>query len=339
MVVVIEGLVVTVVEGGGCSDEEDETQRGVSEEICNRYFKQNFYIFKVKANILLLNIVGQSCKTISGTSTVWRHLKQCSYYDGNKDPTQQHLSFSSTVDSQSQIVNWKFDQEHCRRELACMIIIDELPFSFVEKEGFKRFVNALQPKFHIVSRTTITKDCIEIYNFERKLLKAIFQSSTSRVCLTIDLWTSIQNLRYMCLTTHYVDNDLKLQKKIINFRVLLSPHRGEVITQAVETCLLEWQLEKLGTLMVDNASSNDVAALSLKMKLVKRDGLLLNGDFFHVRCFAHILNLIVRDEIEEAKSSILALRDYVKYVRSSPSRLLSKNVPRRKEFWVRGLCV
>ncbi|CAL5442639.1 unnamed protein product [Camellia sinensis] len=114
-----------------------------------------------------------------------------------------------------------------------------------------------------------------------------------------------------------------------------------VIAQAVETCLLKWQLEKLGTLTIDNASSNDVAALSLKRRLVKRDGLLLNGNFFHVRCFSHILNLIVRDGIEEAKSSILALRDYVKYVRSSPSRLqmFKKCAEEERVLDKRALCL
>ena len=52
-----------------------------------------------------------------------------------------------------------------------MIIVDELPFSFVEKEGFKNFMRVTMPQFHIPSRRIVTRDCYELYLEERKLLK------------------------------------------------------------------------------------------------------------------------------------------------------------------------
>ena len=51
-----------------------------------------------------------------------------------------------------------------------MIIVDELPFSFAEKEGFKIFMNAAQPRFKLLSCTTTTKDCVQLYAEERKKL-------------------------------------------------------------------------------------------------------------------------------------------------------------------------
>ncbi|MFQ6648415.1 hypothetical protein Gotur_021525 [Gossypium turneri] len=53
---------------------------------------------------------------------------------------------------------WRFDQEACRKGLAQMILIDELPFKFVESEGFKKFMFVACPRFHIPSRTTMTRD-------------------------------------------------------------------------------------------------------------------------------------------------------------------------------------
>ena len=52
---------------------------------------------------------------------------------------------------QRSVSNWKFDQELCHKVLARMIVVDEFPFNFVEKEGFKRFCSVLQPKFQLVS--------------------------------------------------------------------------------------------------------------------------------------------------------------------------------------------
>ena len=66
---------------------------------------------------------------------------------------------------------WKFEQEVCRRDLVKMIILDELPFSFVEKEGFKKFMSKVPPLFHIPSRITVTRDCYEVYGELRINLK------------------------------------------------------------------------------------------------------------------------------------------------------------------------
>ena len=60
-----------------------------------------------------------------------------------------------------------------------MIILDELPFSFVEKEGFKKFMRKVQPLFHIPSRRTITRDCYEVYGELRINFEAIFKRDTT----------------------------------------------------------------------------------------------------------------------------------------------------------------
>lgn len=89
--------------------------------------------------------------------------------------------------------------------------------------------------------------------------------------------------------------------------MLPKPHRGGAINQADGACLLRWEIDKLGTKTFDNTSFNDVAVLNLKRKLTKRNGLLCDG--FHVRCLDHIMNLVVKDRINEVKDSILHLQE------------------------------
>ena len=131
--------------------------------------------------------------------------------------------------------------------------MDELSFMFVEREGFKNFCNVMQPRFQLVSRTTMARDCLDLYTREKKKLKSALASSTQRICLTTDCWTSIQNMGYMCLTAHFIDNDWKLHKRIINFS-LLSSHKGVAISQAVEACMLRWGIDKVFTITVDNVN-------------------------------------------------------------------------------------
>lgn len=64
-----------------------------------------------------------------------------------------------------------------------MIIVDELPFSFVENEGFKSFMRVTVPQFQIPSRRTLTRDCYELYGEQRQLLKKVFKEARPKFVL------------------------------------------------------------------------------------------------------------------------------------------------------------
>ena len=91
-----------------------------------------------------------------------------------------------------------------------MIVIDELPFRFVEQEGFKLFYGTACPKFDPPSRITIARDIISLCNEENKTLKSYFVKNSQRVSLTTNTWTSIQNVNYMVLTAHFIYSEWKM---------------------------------------------------------------------------------------------------------------------------------
>lgn len=96
--------------------------------------------------------------------------------------------------------------------LVYMIIVDEIPFRFVEKLGFKYMMKVACPRFHIPSRTTVARECLELYYSEKAKLKNMLKNC-QKICVTTDTWTSIQRINYMCLTAHFIDNYWKLHKK------------------------------------------------------------------------------------------------------------------------------
>ncbi|XP_022889222.1 zinc finger BED domain-containing protein RICESLEEPER 2-like [Olea europaea var. sylvestris] len=118
-----------------------------------------------------------------------------------------------------------------------------------------------------------------------------------------------------------VDNDRKLQKRIISF-IQVPSHKGDMVGKELISCLKDWGINKIFCVTVDNASSNDVALLRLKSCFEeKKDGLVLGGKMLHMRCCAHILNPIVCDGLKEISHAISAIRNAVRFVRSSPERL------------------
>ncbi|XP_024031453.1 zinc finger BED domain-containing protein RICESLEEPER 2-like [Morus notabilis] len=89
---------------------------------------------------------------------------------------------------------------------------------------------------------------------------------------------------------------------------------------------------------VDNASSNDSMITYLRRKINGWKGVVLGGEFLHVRCCAHIVNLIVNEGLKDLHDSIAAVRNAVRYVRSSPARLLKfKSCVEREKIEYKGL--
>ena len=106
----------------------------------------------------------------------------------------------------NELVLRKFSVERLRMVLARMIIVDELPFRFVEHDGFIDFMAEVEPRFEVPSQVIVARDCLRLYIREKESLRKVLMAG-QRVCLTTDTWTSIQNLNYLCLIAHYIDVD------------------------------------------------------------------------------------------------------------------------------------
>ncbi|GKV39934.1 hypothetical protein SLEP1_g47628 [Rubroshorea leprosula] len=261
----------------------------------------------------------------NGTSTMNGHIECCLKNPSNlKNNTL--LKYVSKVDGSKTVMDlgtWKFDEGAVKRALAEMLIIDEDSFSLVEKLGFRRFCEvALPPTFKIPSRRTITRQCYKIYAEHRTALKIFFKESNLRVSLTTDTWTSLQRITYMSLTAHFIDAKWKLHKKILCFYPVDS-HKGDELRDLLVRCLKDWGLEKIYALTADNASTNDGLVRVLKDAVNKWGTAILGGKDIHMRCAAHIINLVVGEgtKKKEMNISVTAIRATVKYIRQSPMRL------------------
>lgn len=264
-------------------------------------------------------IVPSDSKT-NGTSSMWAHGRKCKPSPLYEAPVVRGQSTLSKDNVSGGIAYHTFSQARCIDKCVRMIIKDELPFTHVEGEGFKEFVYELQPRFKKPNRKMMAKGVWELYQMEKGKLMSEFAAHSTRVSITTDTWTSIQNINYMVVTAHFLDSDWNLHKRIINFCSIIS-HKGEDIGRVLEQCLRQWGINNVFTITVDNATANDSAVAYMKKRLRHPKTLHFGGEYLHLRCACHIINLVVKDGIGEIEDGIEAIWNCVKFIRSSSSRL------------------
>ena len=193
-----------------------------------------------------------------------------------------------------------------------MLIEDELPFAFGEKSGFRKFMSKACPQFQVPSRRTCTRDIVRTYFQGRAKLKKFFKDSCQRVSVTTYCWTSQQQDGYMTVTASFIGEKWILQKKVISF-FKIKGNKGNDIGKSLIKSLVDWGLDRIMTVTVDNASANDSAIGYLRRQLQKTT--IADGKYLHMRCAAHIVNLITRDGLKDVDLSVQRVRDAVRYIK------------------------
>ncbi|CAO2832611.1 unnamed protein product [Amaranthus hypochondriacus] len=86
-------------------------------------------------------------------------------------------------------------------------------------------------------------------------------------------------------------------------------------------CLYQFSLEsKISSVVVDNCTTNE-AMMKVLLDKFEKKSLILGGSFLHMRCSAHVLNLIVQDGLEVIYSGIEKIHDCVAFWMSTPKRI------------------
>jgi hypothetical protein len=100
-----------------------------------------------------------------------------------------------------------------------------------------------------------------------------------------------------------------------------APHTAEVICEVLYDALVEWNIdEKISTLTLDNCTTNN-SVISDLIKIIGPSKLMLEGSLLHMRCAAHILNLIVKDGLDVIQHAIKKIRDSIAFWTATPKRV------------------
>lgn len=258
----------------------------------------------------------------NNTSSVKNHFLKCKMNPANIKYDQTCINFPKvgTVADVNASNNWHFDAKKLWATIVDKFIIDETSFLEIDKPGFRKMCKVgFHPSFNLPGRHTLANDVMKRHESLRESLRKFFSTKSQRVSLTSDCWTSNQKVNYMSLTAHFIDDSFRLQKKILSF-VQVDSHKGDDLAFVVENSLGQWSIDRVLCITLDNASANDVMARNLKETIRGWGHSLLDGEHLHMRCAAHIVNLVVTQGMKEHQQSVSKLRFAVGWVKKSPGR-------------------
>ena len=288
--------------------------------------------------------VGQS------TTNIRLHLQKHSIYveasarASNQSQAQslQALYNKATIINQtseldSHILKKVLNKDLINSALISLIIIHNLPFRLVESQEFHSFCQTLNPEAQnlVSSHSTLKLRISKSWSIHKDIVRKKLQSSLSTIHLALDVWTSPNQKLFLGICAHFIDIDTyRLTKALIGLPSI-SSHHSEVQHSALLQVLQEFKIyRKLGTIISDNASSNDKLCRLLSSSLEKEE---ISWNILHnrIRCNGHIINLAVqaflfqqdpKDQEEQPSrnpdlSPISKLHNIVVHIRGSPSRL------------------
>lgn len=281
-----------------------------------------------------------------------RHLKTkhpttYAAYEASKrkcsDQQQTLVSFISNTSHEHYSTSNPRYKMLCRSLVENVIIKGGIPISFVDNEGFRKFLRDIDPNFVAPCRQTVTYTHLpQLMTTKRQIMTDVLASSKD-VALTIDIWTDRRQHSFLGVTAHIFDAARgQPQSLLLKFKSFRGSHTGQSIAQAIEVCISDNSLQSKVHHVVSDNASNMKKALSfvfasgprgtmdswllsdcnnstdINLSTEDDDSLVDDPSLFEnlpddeidnsiigerVPCFAHTLQLVIRDGLQKVTVS------------------------------------
>ena len=193
------------------------------------------------------------------------------------------------------IVEWIIDRRHAFNEIEAksfrkiLAYIDVAAVSKLPKKG-----------------DTVRADTVKYFSEAKAIVKELLTTARSLIHLSFDLWTSPNYRAMIAITAHWTSSNYTVETILLAIREVLGGHTGENISNTVYQVAQEYNIvESLGYFMMDGATNNDTCIQHLDERIQEDGGVGFNAQERRLRCFAHIMNRVVRKLLFGGKAEVL----------------------------------
>ena len=186
-----------------------------------------------------------------------------------------------------------FDRTEFQRRIVRWLISANLPFRTVEHPHLRDLFSFLNPSVETqqanLSEKTVHAIVVREFERHKDTVAKTLRESPGQIHLIFDGWTSRNRLSLYGVSAVFRDSESKPHKIVLGLPEIEDRHTGEKIAEAILEVIHSYEIhEKIGYFTVDNATNNDTA-----LKVIGEQ-LGFQWEERRVRCFGHIINLVVR---------------------------------------------
>ena len=212
-----------------------------------------------------------------------------------KKPAQEQPSLAAFVEKSRP---WPFDcpqSLRLHRKLAEMIALDDQPFNIVNNDGFRRLMQAAEPRYTLPSDKHVREVLLpDIYTaVKAKINERLGEAEF--VSVTTDTWTTPMSTESLIsFTAHWLDKQWDRRSAVLHCTRMSGSHTASNIATTILALIDNWQLtDRIHVILRDNAKN--------MTKGMQEAGLPSMG------CVAHTLQLSVKRGLASQRSLDTAL--------------------------------
>ncbi|GIY60675.1 zinc finger BED domain-containing protein 1, partial [Caerostris extrusa] len=188
-----------------------------------------------------------------------------------------------------------------------MLLVDMLPVSILEGNGFKNLINSLESSYKMPTVKEFFIDHIpKKYYVEFKKVQSLLKDS-EKVHTSIELWTGYNDQNFLTVSSHFVTSDFQYKHYALS-TVPVHDKNPEHLMTSIVTCVSNWNL------------SMDVLCIVIDGSDTMEKTAQLTG-WTVEKCFAHTLDDIIKVSLSSPELNALfaKCRNIIKFLRSNES--------------------
>jgi hypothetical protein len=197
--------------------------------------------------------------------------------------------------------------------LITLIIVRNLSYALVEWPEFHTLCQALNQAIKgkiTTSHSGITSSVKGAWERHQDTVRQVVQAALSHIHISLDIWTSPNRLLLLAICGHFTTYDGKQQKALLALKQV-SGHSSEAQMSILWPVLQDYGItHKLGAIVCDNASTNNVLCRLVQKELKDKLSLNWEADHWRIRCLGHIINLVVQAFLFTNQVSLESLDSY-----------------------------
>lgn len=263
---------------------------------------------------------GQSYSIATATGNLGRHLSnRHPGYDKPGDTVTnfvpQPVAVTVAKKPQLQGKTSQVDYDHLNWLLVKWLVVAALPPSMLEERWLANSYKFLNPSIQLWPGDRYKAVFHEVFRSMQEDIRASLVQVSSRISITLDFWTSYEQIYYMSVTCQWINENWSLQKVLLDICHIPYPCGGAEIYNSLVKILKMYNIEsRVLSCTHDNSQSAIDACLGLKQDLESQK----LGTFCYIPCAARSLNLIIEDGLRTIKPIISKIREFVLGLNASP---------------------